>query len=273
MADDVVVMQEFDEVDSTQTVARALLDDGAAHGTAVLARRQTGARGRRGRVWSSTHAGVWLSVVLRPQVLLPLAPRLPIAACDVVVDVLRARGLDVWIKWPNDLLVPATTSSPILGPFRKAGGLIVEVIDIAGGRLDSAVLGLGLNLRAPDGGFLDLDGHAGTLGDVGFGRGLDDDEVDRARRALARDLVAGLAAGLTATGLQDEAFAATLARLRARSGTLGRRVTVDGVVGVAVDFDDDGALVLQADDGRRHTVTAGDVSLLATPPDDGAFRP
>lgn len=260
-----VVIHDVDEVESTQSVARALLDDGAAHGTAVLARRQTGARGRRGRVWSSTHVGVWLSVALRPAVPLPLAPRLPIAACDVVLGVLRDRGLDVWIKWPNDVLVSAGTPSPTLGPFRKAGGLILEVVDVQDGRLASAVLGLGLNLRPPADGFNDLDGHAGTLADVGLGVGLDDVALDSLRRQLARDLVTGLAS-LTATRVEDALFRDTLDRLRARSATLGRRVVVDGKIGIAVGFDGDGALVMEEDDGRRCVVTAGDVSLLPLSP-------
>jgi BirA family biotin operon repressor/biotin-[acetyl-CoA-carboxylase] ligase len=258
---------ERDEVDSTQTVARALADAGAPHGTAVLARRQTGARGRRGRAWNSTHVGIWLSVVLRPRMALPRAPRLPIAACAVVVDVLRERSIEVAIKWPNDVLVPARTPSPVLGPFRKAGGLLVEVVDARDARLDCAVLGLGLNLRPPPDGFGDLDGHAGALVDVGFGAGLDDDALDQERRTLAGALVAALRAQLTATCVEDGTFGACLATLRARSATLGRRIVVDGVAGVAIDLDDDGALLIEGGDGQRHLVSAGDVSLLPDSPD------
>jgi len=206
-------------------------------------------------------------VVLRPRVPLPLAPRLPIAACAVIVDVLRARGLRVCIKWPNDVLVPAATPSPVLGPFRKAGGLLVEVVDTREGRLDCAVLGLGLNLRAPADGFGELDGHAGALADIGFGADLDDAGLDQARRDLAAALVVALRARLTSTCVQDEAFKDTLATLRARSATLGRRVVVDGVAGVAVDLDADGALVIEDGDGRRQVVSAGDVSLLPPSPD------
>lgn len=257
-----VILHEYDEVDSTQTVARALIADGAAHGTAVLARRQSGARGRRGRVWSSTHPGVWLSVVLRPHIPLPLAPRLPIAACTVVLDVLCGRGLDAWIKWPNDVLVPAAQPSPVLGPFRKAGGLLVEVVDVGGGHLESAVLGVGLNLRAPADGFGDLD-LAGALAAVGFGVNLDDHGLDDARRELGRALATACARRLVADGVEAPSFPDALARLRSRSATLGRRVGVDGVAGLAVDFDDDGALILKDDGGRRQLVTAGDVSLLS----------
>jgi biotin-(acetyl-CoA carboxylase) ligase len=132
------------------------------------------------------------------------------------------------------------------------------------------VLGLGLNLRAPDEGFNDLDGHAGTLDDVGFASGLDDVGLDGARRTLARDLVAGLA-GLTTARVGELLFRGTLEGLRARSATIGRRVSVDGITGVAVDLDDDGALIVEGDDGRRHVITAGDVCLLETPP-GGAVR-
>lgn len=254
------VLHEVETTTSTQLDARRLADDGAVHGTAVLARRQDAARGRRGRHWQSDHDGLWLSVVLRPRVPIVLAPRLPLAACVVVLDLLEARGLDVHIKWPNDVLVPVTAAalpSPVLGPFRKAGGLLVEVVQASAARLDCCVLGLGLNLWRPPVGFGDLEGHAGALADIGF---VGDDE---ARRALARALTTTLAATLGGPdAVDDGAFARVRQRLIARSATLGRDVVVDGVAGRAVDLDDDGALVLVDGEGARRVITAGDVALL-----------
>jgi BirA family biotin operon repressor/biotin-[acetyl-CoA-carboxylase] ligase len=260
-------LKEFLEVDSTQTTARELALSGAVHGTAVVAQRQRAARGRRGRQWRSAHVGVWCSVVVRPRVPLIVAPRLPIAACAVVLDVLLARGVDAWIKWPNDVLIPASEPSRRLGPFRKVGGLLVEVLEVEGGRLDTAVIGVGLNMCAPKGGFLELEDTAGALEDVGVIDGLDEAGVDALRRAVARDVARALAR-LDADHLHAPAFAALIAGLRRRSATLGRRVAVDDVVGVAVDLDDDGALVLEDEHGLRRVITAGDVSLCAGMPAD-----
>jgi BirA family biotin operon repressor/biotin-[acetyl-CoA-carboxylase] ligase len=258
-------LREFLEVDSTQTTARELAMAGARHGTAVVAQRQRAARGRRGRQWRSAHVGVWCSVILRPRVPLVVAPRLPIAACAVVLDVLLARGIDAWIKWPNDLLIQANEPSERLGPFRKVGGLLVEVLEVDGGRLDTAVVGVGLNLCAPQGGFLGLEDTAGALEDVGVVDGLDAVGVEALRRAMARDVARALTR-LDAVQMQAPGFTALIAGLRRRSATLGRRVVVDDVVGVAVELDDDGALVLEDEHGARRVITAGDVSLCAAMP-------
>ena len=55
----------LDEVDSTQSVARALIGEGAAHGTLVVARRQRAGRGRLQRAWHSDEGGLWLSMVVK----------------------------------------------------------------------------------------------------------------------------------------------------------------------------------------------------------------
>lgn len=239
---------------STQDDARALAASGAPHGTTIVARQQHNGRGRRGRTWHAGEHGLWLSLVLRVDVPMSVAPRLPIAACGAIGEVLWGRGLDVSIKWPNDVLVPAENTGTALGPFRKAGGVILEAVDVADGRLRCCVVGLGLNLVAPEHGFpSDVAATAGALSAVGFVDGGD-------RLQLAEALVAALA-GLESR-IDDNAFFELLQRLRQRSATLGRRVTVEGITGRAIDFDFDGALVVLDDQGRRHVIRAGDVALL-----------
>jgi BirA family biotin operon repressor/biotin-[acetyl-CoA-carboxylase] ligase len=257
---------ELDTTTSTQEQARALLGTGARHGTVVVARTQTSGRGRRGRAWVSGPHGLWLSVVLRPDPL-PMAKalRLPLAAAAVIVEVLDAHGVEVFVKWPNDLLVGDARAAGVLGPYRKAGGLLLEAVDVATSdgtaRLRTAVLGLGLNLRPPVGGFPDeIAATAGTLWpalQAGEATAADDE-----RRALAVALGAALAARLPGDADDDDAFDRVRTRLRQRSATLGRRVRVDDVEGVAVDLDDDGALVVVDDAGVRRIVRAGDVAVL-----------
>ena len=245
----------LDDTASTQDDARAHHAAGGAHGTAILARRQHSGRGRRGRQWFAGEHGLWLSVVLHVDVPIAEAPRIPIAACVVIADVLRAHGADVFIKWPNDLLISSTDTGTVLGPFRKVGGLIVEAVDVVAGRLQTCILGVGINLRAPAEGFpADVRATAGHLGSAGY----DDDGTDRT--ALATAIVTAVMALSSHTN--DDAFYEVLIGLRARSATLKRRVTIEGITGRAIDFDIDGALVVLADDGRRHTIRAGDVALI-----------
>lgn len=248
------VVVVVDDTASTQDDARAAFVAGCAHGTAVLAKRQHRGRGRRGRSWFAGEHGLWLSVVLHIDVPLLEAPRVPIAACVAITDVLRAHGAGVFIKWPNDLLVPAADTGTALGPFRKAGGLIVEAVDVADGRLKTCILGVGINLTDPAGGFpADVTATAGTLASVGY----DDDGIERT--VLAEELVAAV---MTLSSLtNDNVFFDVLTAVKARSATLGRNVVVDGIAGRAIDFEFDGALVLLLPDGRRHIVRAGDVAI------------
>ncbi|MBM4280656.1 MAG: biotin--[acetyl-CoA-carboxylase] ligase [Deltaproteobacteria bacterium] len=275
---------------STQEAARRLFADGAPHGALVLAHVQTAGRGRRGRTWLSGPHGLWLSMVVRAAMPLSRAARLPLVAADAVVGVLAARGVDARVKWPNDVLLPAATlfaathatgdvragalADGPLGPYRKVGGLLLEVVDTMRGpgegvALQGAVLGLGLNLRAPDGGFPDeLRAIAGCLADVDANLVGAAADFAAVRRAWARALGSALAHALPADADDDTRFAAVVARLRRRSATLGRRVTVDSVVGLAMDIDDDGALLVRDDAGHVHVVRAGDVVLspAAGPP-------
>lgn len=123
----------FAEVDSTNRLAADLARSGAADGVVVGADHQTAGRGRRGRTWDSRPgASLLVSVVLRPApALVTLAAGVAAAeACEAVA------GVEVGLKWPNDLLLDGA----------KLGGILSELVG------DAAVVGLGLNLAwAPAG--------------------------------------------------------------------------------------------------------------------------
>lgn len=123
----------FAEVDSTNRVAAELARDGAADGVVVGADHQTAGRGRRGRTWESRPGSALLvSVVLRP-----VPPLVTLAAGVAAADACRdVAGVDVALKWPNDVLTADG----------KVGGILSEMVG------DAAVVGLGLNLAwAPEG--------------------------------------------------------------------------------------------------------------------------
>lgn len=239
----------LEECASTQLEAQKLAAEGAPHGTVVVARRQTAGRGRSGRQWLSEE-GLYLSVVLRPKLSPERLPRLTLLAGAGVLDALLALGSEVYAKWPNDVLIAANSDGP-LGPFRKVCGILVE--GVMGPRgIEGAVLGVGVNLVNPPGGFPEeLRLLAGAVSDVGPVLSRDD-----ALRAVLTRLQERLS-----QPNDDGAFAAALDRLRERSATLGRRVEVrdDGVRGVAEALGDDGALLVRTDEGELVRVIAGDV--------------
>ncbi len=126
------------ETDSTNRVAKELARQGAKHGTAVLARRQSAGRGRMERSFFSPEGGLYLSVILRPDIPpedLPLMT--PMAATAVWKAVELLTGIRLGIKWVNDLYLED----------KKVCGILCE------GAGNAVVVGVGLNLKEPEGGF------------------------------------------------------------------------------------------------------------------------
>ena len=126
------------ETDSTNRVAKELAREGAAHGSWVLAHRQTAGRGRLDRSFFSPEGGLYCSIILRPSI--PMEDWVlltPMAATAVRRAVHDTTGIQTDIKWVNDLYLDG----------KKVCGILCEA---AG---DAVIVGIGLNLRAPEGGF------------------------------------------------------------------------------------------------------------------------
>lgn len=209
------------EVDSTNRVARELARQGWAG--VVVADHQHAGRGRMGRSWDSEPGqNLLMSVVLSPPV-----PAKDAARCVLLWAAAIADALDIWVKWPNDLVDPRD---------QKLGGMLAE-LELDGERVRHIVLGIGLNVNQTT--FPGLPG-AGSL---------------RLLRGGAQDRAQIL--GAVVAALLGADTRGSLGLWRRRSRTLGRRVEVAGVVGVAEDVREDGALLV---DGSA--VLAGDVSLI-----------
>ncbi len=130
----------FYSVDSTNAFAARMLAHGrpVPDGALILAETQTAGRGRLGRPWhSEPENGLYFSLVLRPQVPPSLAPLFTLG-CAVAMHhaVERHSGLDVDIKWPNDLLVDG----------RKVAGILAE-IQAETDRIHSLIVGVGVNVN------------------------------------------------------------------------------------------------------------------------------
>ena len=216
----------LEETDSTNRVAKELARQGAPHGTAVLADRQTAGRGRLGRQFFSPEGGLYLSVILRPKCpvedLALMTPQAAVAVCRALEDTL---GISPGIKWVNDLYLQG----------KKLCGILCEM---AG---DAVIVGIGLNLYTPAGGF------PTELNAVAL-------DVPVACRSLAAAIVERL--------LQPAAF---LEEYRRRSLLVGKAVTVYPVAGepfaaLAVDIDQRCRLVVEHD-GVRETLDSGEVSV------------
>jgi BirA family biotin operon repressor/biotin-[acetyl-CoA-carboxylase] ligase len=236
-------------VDSTQSVAFALAERGAADRTVVVADQQLAGRGRRGRTWSAP-AGTSLlaSILVRPRLPQPLLATLSLTTAVAAAEALRrVTGVTARLKWPNDLLVSG----------RKIAGILLE----------SRMTG-----RAAAGGSTPNGSGIVTIVGVGINLGQREFPPDLADGATSVALETGRApsreAVLTAlleefdvwrARLEEQGFEPVRDGWRRLSDTLGRRVTVDDVSGIAVDLDVDGALLVDVG-GSVKRVLAGAVS-------------
>ena len=231
-------------VDSTNSLMKKLALEGAAEGTVLLARRQTGGRGRMERRFSSPEGGVYLSMLLRPRCTpeesLSLTPCAAVAAARAVE---RLCGLCCGVKWPNDLLFEG----------KKLCGILCE--SVFAGREQYLVLGLGLNVNTPAEAFPpELRETAASLRDF-VEREL---SVDEAAALLIEELD-----GMYSRWQEDRG--AFLEEYRALCVNLGRSVSLirNGAASpaLAVDIDENYALVAEYPDGTREHISYGEVSL------------
>ena len=219
------------ETDSTNERARALARRGAPHGTLVTAAAQTAGRGRQGRTWTAPAGrALLMSLVLRDW-----PPLLPLAAAVAVADVAGAGGADISIKWPNDVLLGRG----------KLAGILVEARPQDGW----AVLGIGMNVAVRrDDLPVELRERAAVLA-------LDPAAIEPTLAALLDALDARLA-------LEPPAL---LDAYRARDALLGRRVRWQRGEGTAAGVDESGRLLVDAADGERVALDAGEIHLAHAP--------
>ena len=247
-----IPVEVIDECPSTNTLLKARAAELSPWHT-VIARRQTGGRGRMGRSFCSPEGtGLYMSVLLRPQLAAAEAPLITTAAAVAVCRAVEALGSDrAEIKWVNDVLIHG----------RKVCGILTEAgAGAETGMLDWAVLGVGINVLEPAGGFpAEIADIAGAV----FPR-------------RERDMRARLAAAFLRrfyeiyTALPDRAFAA---EYQARSCLVGRRVNVlrgggsRGALALAVD--DACRLVVRYEDGTEEALFSGEVSVRPEAPRGG----
>ena len=128
----------FETVASTNKTAWELLDKKPGSGCVVIAAEQTAGRGQWGRQWLSQEGGLYLSFGFSPQLDISLGYQLTLATAWGIAEQLRKYGVDVEIKWPNDLVLDG----------RKLGGILTET-KVRAGKITQAVIGVGINWKNP----------------------------------------------------------------------------------------------------------------------------
>lgn len=232
---------ELAETDSTNRVAKELAAEGAPEGTLVVAKRQSRGKGRLGRSFFSPEGGIYMSMVLRPQISVEKALLVTTCAAVAVARAIeKVSGVTVGIKWVNDIFV---NSRKICGILAEAG------LSSTSAYPDYVILGIGINVKkqsVPE----ELKDIVGCLEDTG-------------QTVLKEDLIAALW-GEFGELYQNLSTAVFMEEYKERSILLGREVTVLANEGdyraVVTDIDKEGHLVIERG-GREEILSSGEVSV------------
>jgi len=226
----------FPKVASTMDAARDLARNGCPHLTVVVADRQTKGRGRMTRTWQSAGGGLYFTVVTRPA----MAP-MEVALVNFAVSLELAQtvnagwDVDAHVKWPNDILVDG----------RKLAGILSEMEGEAD-RINHLNIGVGINVNNDP---TPREPSAVSLKEL-TGKKVSRKELlaeflDRFRDRMDKGLDHGV-----------------IEEWKVNTDTIGRRVRVETVrdvfEGTARDVDENGALVLELEDGTEQRVIYGD---------------
>ena len=237
-----ITLEYYDCVDSTNRLAKERAEQGAPEGLCILSDTQTAGRGRLGRSFCSpAGTGLYMSIVLRPtlpaQKVLSVTTAAAVAVCRAIEQVSPRTAQ---IKWVNDVYCDG----------KKVCGILTEA-GFQGDQLAYAVLGIGINVSDPEGGF------PAAIADIAasvYGK-------ERGDRAVLA------AAVLDAffeeyAHLSEERF---VEEYRARSCLVGKGITVKAPAGdrdaTALGVDDQCRLLVRYTDGGEDALSAGDVSI------------
>lgn len=125
----------YREVSSTNTVAKFLSMNNVENGTVVISEKQTKAKGRSGKSWESPLGGVWLSIILKPNVEQSKFPLITLATGVAVAKTLEKIGVEnPEIKWPNDIMING----------KKVCGILTEAV-AKFNTVENVIIGVGID--------------------------------------------------------------------------------------------------------------------------------
>lgn len=227
-------------VDSTNNYLKNLAAAGAPHGTVVVSEEQTAGKGRFGRSFQSARGtGLYMSVLIRPEKRREMPLYTVLAAVSVAQTVEDLGCGAPQIKWVNDVLLND----------KKICGILCEAsMEMESGSLSYVVMGIGINVTSPPGGFEAP--VAGALFPAG--------EKNINRNRLAAGVLNRLEANLSLPSRQ------VLEEYRRRLNLLGQRIVILGEEDqewLVEELDEEGHLLVRDVQGKRRILRSGEVSV------------
>jgi len=235
-------------VDSTNTVAAMLAEKGEEEGTVVIADSQSKGRGRLGKSWASPPGvNVYMSIVLRPEMETRNATLITIMASVACAKALRrVTGLDITIKWPNDLMVSG----------KKLGGILTET-RLAHKKIEYVITGIGINVNIDSDVLPNVIRESATSIKTETGKFFSREEIMKEVLNEIND---------SYNILKEKRYSELILQWRELTSTLGRTVKIilgkETLEGFAEAINDKGMLIVRLPSGTSRTVHYGGVTLL-----------
>ena len=236
----------FEETVSTNNEIRSLAEQGAPHGTLAVAERQLGGKGRRGRVWTSpAGVGIWMSMLLRPQIDPMAASMLTLVmALSTRRGIEKATGLKSEIKWPNDLVL---NKKKICGILTEMSTELMEI--------QYVIPGTGINVNQmefPD----DIKATATSLR-------IESGKIQKRSEIIAAIMEAF--EGYYDTFMKTRDMSGLIEEYNANLVNLGNEVCVLDPAGeyrgISEGINKEGALLVRLSDGTLKEIISGEVSV------------
>jgi len=237
----------FTELESTNIIAKekALLKkEKIAEGTIIIAEKQVGGKGRLGREWFSPAGGIWLSIILYPQLSPSYIPRITLTTAVAVVKTIEKVGrIKALIKWPNDILIKG----------KKLCGILAEMnaeLDL----INWVVVGIGINVNINQEEFPeDIRDNSISLKEV-LGK-----EISRVKliQIFLKEFEKYY------EKLKRKEFPSILEEWKLYSHTLGKKIKIHIgekiISGKVIDINEEGALILEKENGKLVKIISGTI--------------
>lgn len=239
----------YDTVESTQLVAHELVRSGAPDGTVVIAEHQTAGRGRMMREWESSEGkGIWMTVIIRPNVAPHQAPQFTLVTAVSIVQAMKAcfNNFTPEIKWPNDILVNG----------KKTTGILTEMVAEAD-RIQALLIGIGINVNQQPEDFPDELQNIATS--IAIEEGEQIERVHFVANVL--DFLEHYSNHYVKNG-----FGMIKTLWEQSSGTIGKQVKAttlrEVVEGEAISITESGVLEIRQANGEIKSMYSADIELL-----------
>ncbi|MDZ5473233.1 biotin--[acetyl-CoA-carboxylase] ligase [Bacillus sp. 31A1R] len=236
-----------ESVESTQKIAHRLAYDQAAEGTVVVAEEQVAGRGRMDRVWHSPkYTGVWMSIILRPNIPIPKAPQLTLLAAVAVVQAIEeVTTVTPQIKWPNDILING----------KKVTGILTE-LQAEADRINSVIIGIGINVNQQMEDYPEELRTIATSLSIESGKRINRADLIRsAFNRLEHLYELYLEKGFLPIKLLWESYAISIGKM------ITARTLSGSIRGRALGITEDGVLKIEDTEGIVHQVYSADIEL------------